>query len=69
MAEKQARAAAPSRSSVNPRYVQTLISPVDGSVVCERELATWDAASTVLDRAVAAQAAWKVRHVALAGAR
>jgi len=40
-------------------YVQQTISPVDGSVVAERDLATPAQIDAVLDRAVAAQRSWR----------
>ncbi len=45
--------------------VQRTISPVDGSVYCERELATPAQIEPALERAVAAQKAW--RKVSVAG--
>ena len=42
-----------------PPHVQRTISPVDGSVVAERELAAPGHIDAVLDRAVAAQRAWR----------
>ena len=47
--------------------VQHTISPVDGSVVAERDLATPAQIDAVLDRAVAAQRSW--RQVPLASGR
>ncbi|HKE76532.1 MAG TPA: aldehyde dehydrogenase family protein [Acidimicrobiales bacterium] len=40
-------------------YVQRTVSPVDGSVVAERPLATPAVVDAALDRAVAAQRAWR----------
>jgi acyl-CoA reductase-like NAD-dependent aldehyde dehydrogenase len=44
--------------------VQKTISPVDGSVYCERTLASADEVNAVLDRAVLAQRVWRTLPVA-----
>jgi acyl-CoA reductase-like NAD-dependent aldehyde dehydrogenase len=46
-----------------PDYVQRTVSPVDGSVVAERPLATPAGVDAALDRAVAAQRGWRATPV------
>ena len=45
-------------------HVQRTISPVDGSVVAERELAAPGRIDATLDRATAAQRAWRATPLA-----
>jgi acyl-CoA reductase-like NAD-dependent aldehyde dehydrogenase len=48
--------------------VQRTVSPIDGSVVAEREIAGVAAIERVLGRAVAAQRAWRATPLADASA-